>query len=164
MKKTNGENGITLIALVVTIVVLLILAGITITYVLADGGVFDTAKSAATAQMVGQIQDYASQIQSDVMSGCAIYNAVGAEALPKNLEVVEDTEGTGIAVKNIQAYFPEDLFTVKASEDETVKLTIDKEAGVITNGSFEVDSKTNTAKKFTVSFTKGVPKVTELGS
>ena len=160
MKKTN-ENGITLIALVVTIVVLLILAGITISYVLADGGVFDTAKSAATAQMAGQIQDYASQIQSDVMSGCAIYNAVGEEALPKNLTIVKDPESTGIQVKDIQAYFPDDLFKVTVSEDATVKLTIDMEAGVINSGSFEVDSVTNAAKKFTVTFTKGVPKVTE---
>ncbi len=41
------ESGITLIALVVTIVVLLILAGITITFVLGEGGILDMAKEAA---------------------------------------------------------------------------------------------------------------------
>ena len=43
----NKEKGITLIALVVTIVVLLILAGITITFVLGEGGILDMAKEAA---------------------------------------------------------------------------------------------------------------------
>ncbi len=46
MKKTN-ERGITLVALVVTIVVLLILAGITITYVLSDNGIIGQAQKAA---------------------------------------------------------------------------------------------------------------------
>lgn len=40
---TNRENGITLIALVVTIVVLLILAGITIQLVFSDGGIINQA-------------------------------------------------------------------------------------------------------------------------
>ena len=40
----KNQKGITLIALVVTIVVLLILAGITITYVMSEGGIFNTAK------------------------------------------------------------------------------------------------------------------------
>ncbi len=44
--KTN-KNGITLIALVVTIVVLLILAGVTITFVIGEGGILDMAKQAA---------------------------------------------------------------------------------------------------------------------
>lgn len=60
MKKNNGQNGITLIALVVTIVVLLILAGITITYVLQDGGIFGTAQKAASETELAVIKDYAS--------------------------------------------------------------------------------------------------------
>ena len=46
MRKTNGQGGITLIALVVTIVVLLILAGITIMYVFSFDGIFSTALEA----------------------------------------------------------------------------------------------------------------------
>lgn len=59
MKKTNGQSGITLIALVVTIVVLLILAGITITFVLSDGGIFSQAQRAGQQTNAGQIRDYA---------------------------------------------------------------------------------------------------------
>lgn len=46
MKNQKNERGITLVALVVTIVVLLILAGITIMYVMSDNGVFGQASSA----------------------------------------------------------------------------------------------------------------------
>ncbi len=45
--KNDKNHGITLIALVVTIVVLLILAGVTITFVLGEGGILDMAKEAA---------------------------------------------------------------------------------------------------------------------
>ena len=48
MKNQKNERGITLVALVVTIVVLLILAGITIMYVMSDNGVFGQAKYAGT--------------------------------------------------------------------------------------------------------------------
>lgn len=43
------ENGITLVALVVTIVVLLILAGVSISLVLGQNGLIDNARNAAKA-------------------------------------------------------------------------------------------------------------------
>ena len=46
IKKQKKDNGITLVALVVTIVVLLILAGITITYLLGDNSIFNRANEA----------------------------------------------------------------------------------------------------------------------
>ena len=51
MKKLNNDkkDGITLISLVVTIVVLLILAGVSINTVLGDGGIIKKAKEAAAA-------------------------------------------------------------------------------------------------------------------
>ena len=48
-RKEKNEKGITLIALVVTIVVLLILAGITINMLFSNGGIFKTAQDAANA-------------------------------------------------------------------------------------------------------------------
>ena len=48
-KMFKNEIGITLIALVVTIVVLLILAGITINMLFSNGGIFKTAQDAANA-------------------------------------------------------------------------------------------------------------------
>lgn len=50
MKK---ENGITLVALVVTIVVLIIIAGVTLSLTIGNGGIMKRAKTA--------VNDYASQ-------------------------------------------------------------------------------------------------------
>jgi len=48
--KNGGSKGITLIALVITIIVLLILAGVTISMVLGDDGIIAQAQGAKTAQ------------------------------------------------------------------------------------------------------------------
>ena len=48
----KSQKGITLVALAVTIVVLLILAGVTIAFVLSDDGVIQSAQEATTANDV----------------------------------------------------------------------------------------------------------------
>ncbi len=53
MKK---QNGITLVALVITIIVLLILAGVSISLALGNNGVLTRASSAVTANEVGTIK------------------------------------------------------------------------------------------------------------
>ena len=45
MKSTKGNKGITIIALIITIVVLLILAGVTIDLVVGNDNLFDKARS-----------------------------------------------------------------------------------------------------------------------
>lgn len=62
----RNERGITLIALVVTIVVLLILAGVTITYALGNNGLFTNAQKAELNSELGNIRDYASLAKFDV--------------------------------------------------------------------------------------------------
>lgn len=62
----RNERGITLIALVITIVVLLILAGVTITYALGDNGLFSNAKKAELNSELGNIRDYAAMAKFDV--------------------------------------------------------------------------------------------------
>ena len=56
-QKISGAKGITLIVLVVTIVVLLILAGITISAVFDDGGIMDKAKDAENKMNEGIQRD-----------------------------------------------------------------------------------------------------------
>ena len=56
MKKIQ-EKGITLIALVVTIVILLILAGITIQTAIGDGGIIDLAKQSKEEQLIASYKD-----------------------------------------------------------------------------------------------------------
>ena len=62
----RNERGITLIALVVTIVVLLILAGVTITYALGNNGLFTNAQQAEYYAELGNIRDYAAMARLDV--------------------------------------------------------------------------------------------------
>ena len=71
--KTKGQGGITLVALVVTIVVLLILAGITIALVFAQNGVVGKAQDAAGYSNKGTIADnvqgYIVSQQMEVIQG-----------------------------------------------------------------------------------------------
>lgn len=63
----RNERGITLIALVVTIVVLLILAGVTITYALGDNGIFGTAKKAEVGSIKATFSDAVSTAQAECL-------------------------------------------------------------------------------------------------
>ena len=53
----KNKKGITLIALVVTIVVLLILAGVTISLLLDENGIIAKSKDARTETRVSQVED-----------------------------------------------------------------------------------------------------------
>ena len=57
MEKLQHNKGITHIALIVTIVVLLILAGVSIAVITGDDGVIKSANQAKTEQSVGTVED-----------------------------------------------------------------------------------------------------------
>ena len=57
LMQQSKTNGITLIALVVTIVVLLILAGITISTVFSENGLIQKAQEAKDVQLIATYQD-----------------------------------------------------------------------------------------------------------
>ena len=59
MKKIKEKRGITLIALAVTIIVILILAGVTIDAVFSDNGIINKAKEAANAMNNAVVNDQA---------------------------------------------------------------------------------------------------------
>ena len=156
MKKTN-ENGITLIALVVTIVVLLILAGITITYVMADGGIFDSAKTAATATIKSQISDYASQVQATYMTQFTVKSATGVEP---SADVKANLVATGALTNTttIQKFFPDDYKVSQAA----LKDELPAEDGKAPDGNVEGTIKvTYQNKDYTITFTNGVPTVSD---
>ncbi len=64
-KNLKGASGITLVALVVTIVVLLILAGITITYVIGDNSIFKKALEAKVNTELAKIEEQAGIIYAN---------------------------------------------------------------------------------------------------
>ncbi len=59
MKSIKEKRGITLIALAVTIIVILILAGVTIDAVFSDNGIINKAKEAANAMNNAVVNDQA---------------------------------------------------------------------------------------------------------
>lgn len=63
----RNERGITLVALVVTIVVLLILAGVTVTYALSGNGLFTKAQETAMVSEQATIRDAVSSAQAECM-------------------------------------------------------------------------------------------------
>ena len=102
MRNQKNERGITLVALVVTIVVLLILAGITIMYVMSDNGVFGKAQQAKTETNKALVKDAVSVTLGDLYA--EIYapsqNTDGSNKtltevfksdLPKTMKIVDET-------------------------------------------------------------------------
>ena len=78
MKKFIKNNGITLVALVVTIVVLLILAGVSISLVLGDNGLISQAKQSANATKEAVENDYnmLEKLESQIADFSSEYNKV----------------------------------------------------------------------------------------
>ena len=75
MKKVEDNKGITLVALVVTIVVLLILAGITITYVMGDNSVFNRASEAKLKTDIANWKEKLEMAKSSVIiDGLGAFN------------------------------------------------------------------------------------------
>ena len=64
MKKTKNAKGITLIALVITIIVLLILAGITLNIALTEGGILSRAEEARTISEMAEIKERAELVKT----------------------------------------------------------------------------------------------------
>lgn len=58
MKKLKGKNGITLIALVVTIIVLIILAAVSINLVLGENGIISKTRDSKTNYQIATNEEY----------------------------------------------------------------------------------------------------------
>lgn len=86
----KGQKGITLVALVITIIVMLILVGVSIT-VAMQGGLFDTARNAATGT------NEAATKEKELSEGQVEYQATDGNTYKGNLQ--DAANGT---VKNSQ--------------------------------------------------------------
>jgi len=70
----KGQNGITLVALVITIIVLLILAGVTISLTLGDNGIFKTAEQAARNYKNAEQSELTQLNTFDQTANAIVYN------------------------------------------------------------------------------------------
>ena len=118
--KIKQEKGITLIALVVTIVVLLILAGVSINAIFSDNGIINKAKDAQNKM------DQATQNDLDAIDGLSNWidsktngNAGGGDTPTVPVEPTADTA----------PYYPDNTFTKVAGTDLSNGLVIKDTSG-----------------------------------
>ncbi len=71
------QKGITLVALVITIIVLLILAGVTISLTLKEGGIFGRAQTAATNWKNAEQKETYEMDQFENTTDKVLYNTTG---------------------------------------------------------------------------------------
>ncbi len=109
--KNKQERGITLIALVVTIVVLLILAGVSISLVLSNNGVISKAKDArnqyAEAQtndekQLNEISDWIDTKVGDTTGGDSVTKIDGVP-IPDGYYYVGGTKAKGLVISDAEA-------------------------------------------------------------
>ena len=107
MNKTKkNTRGITLIALVITIVVLLILAGITIAALSGDNGILTRVKEAKEKTELAQKEE--EKTLSNMENSLGVYNFKNvntkntnpAETVPEDSIVLEDDANNGIVIKD----------------------------------------------------------------
>ena len=106
MRIFKEKNGITLIALVITVIVLLILAGVIIAALSGDNGILTRAKEAK--EKTEQAQKEEEKTLSSIENIIEKYNLTNvnsadtnpAEAIPENSTVIEGDANKGIAIKD----------------------------------------------------------------
>ena len=106
MKK---ENGITLVALVITIIILLILSGVTITTLTGDNGLLIKSKSAVNNYSEGEIKERimlavtnARMKNMSLLDRTVLDNELKSEFGEGNYELLPVGEGFLIAVNNVE--------------------------------------------------------------
>ncbi len=130
IKSGMTTRGITLVALVVTIVVLLILAGITISYIMGDNSVFKKASDAKVQTELGKIEERANLIYVDKL----MQNV--PESLnnkPTMQEVVDELKTEGYPIERIEASdnsitgisLDKENMTLGFGKSNTIKVTLE---------------------------------------
>ena len=91
-KRMKKNSGITLVALVVTIIVLLILAGITIAMLTGENGIINKAFQAKDATEYAQVQEEVMLAWTEVQADAIIENYSKQELADKLEEVLQKTD------------------------------------------------------------------------
>ena len=139
MKKFRKKNGITLIALVITIIVLLILAGISIAMLTGDNGIL---KKATTAKEENTKASAEEKVKIAVYGSYNVEGKIDATELKQNLNNVEGIDKTTTNIKRLPATVICDGYEV------TINGTLDGqklEPGEIVTGKNEKYTKNGTA-------------------
>ena len=165
--KFKSNAAITLIALIITIIVLLILAGVTLNMVMGENGIFGKANNAKNKTEVAQYEEELRmcvlEIQADEATNGTTF---GIDTIRKNLvEKVKELENT----EEIEITSPEGNATIEGTYkgyeykiDEKYVVHIgDKATGIILTTSLEPEGWTNqnVTATITIKSNNGIKKV-----
>ena len=103
MKLANNNNGITLISLVITIIILLILAGVTLSLTLGDNGIINQAQNAKEAQEIAAIKEdiQLAILDKEIEKGGA---SLSKEELEEILKDYGEIQEDGNTIKTDEGY------------------------------------------------------------
>ena len=106
-QNTKSNKGITLIALVITIIVLLILAGVTIAALSGDNGILTRTKEAKEKTEQAQKEDEKTlSNMENILNNATKFNNIKTEdtnpagAMPTNVTILESDANKGIVIKD----------------------------------------------------------------
>ena len=117
--KQKNQRGITLIALVITIIVLLILAGVTIATLTGDNGILTRANDAKTQTgQAGAVE----KVEVEVLGSYANNGVLDKEKLSENLENNVEGLTSGTPIESFPATVTVDGYDVLINEDGSVEL------------------------------------------
>lgn len=136
----NNQKGITLVALVITIIVLLILAGVTIAALSGDNGILSRASQSRYQDQIGQTKDQISMVVYEATTefynnkyvantetrtvGVAIKEAISAAITARKFSAATVAfEGSGASAKI--------TITPQADSSKKVEATFDEASGKI---------------------------------
>jgi len=103
----KDNNGIILVALVVTIIVLIILAGISINLILGDNGIITKAKEASKAQEIAEIKENVqmkiAELEMQKLQNGQVITQAEIETIlqSQNLEVIKNDDETIKSIKPV---------------------------------------------------------------
>ena len=128
--KENNVKGITLIALVVTIVVLLILAGITVNMLFSNGGIFETANQAKIEYEIGALKDRINNVIADWSIERAIDKTVTVDDLWDKMVEADIIDNPDEDVAGPEKKGENDRYELTTNEGYIVEIIISPEGNV----------------------------------
>lgn len=134
MYKRNGNRGITLIALVITIIVLLILAGVSIAMISGENSILSNATKARRNKAIGDVKE---QVLLAINTAFTEYNAKLATRELEEGKKLYDYLNDALSESNLKSnnneveyHYNSNTVTIKYKKDNTtIRGTLNPETG-----------------------------------
>ena len=139
MKKVQ-ENAITLIALVVTIVVLLILAGVTINLLFSNDGIFNIANQSKIEYEIGALKDRINNVIADWSIERAVDSSITVDILWDKMVEADIIDNPEEDVAGPEKEEENDIYQVTTNEGYIVEVIISPDGSVVIGDEVKGDS------------------------